>query len=147
MSRVFIILITVICFKLWRMAVNRLLYCIITGRKRSLGQGYIFRSVCQEFCPQGDVSVSVLGGGVPVRGGGLCPGRVSPSGGSLSGGVSIPGGSLSRAFSVWGISVWGPLSRGVSIPGGSLSQGGLCPWGLSRGDPPYGNERVVRILP
>ena len=29
---------------------------IITARKRSLGQGNIFRSVCQEFCPQ-------LGGG------------------------------------------------------------------------------------
>ena len=31
---------------------------IITARKRSLGQGNIFRSVCQEFCPWG-------GGGVP----------------------------------------------------------------------------------
>ena len=26
---------------------------IFTARKRSLGQGNIFRSVCQEFCPQG----------------------------------------------------------------------------------------------
>ena len=26
---------------------------IITARKRSLGQGNIFRSVCQEFCPRG----------------------------------------------------------------------------------------------
>ena len=26
---------------------------IITARKRSLGQGNIFRSVCQEFCPPG----------------------------------------------------------------------------------------------
>ena len=26
---------------------------IITGRKRSLGLGNIFRSVCQSFCPQG----------------------------------------------------------------------------------------------
>ena len=25
---------------------------VITARKRSLGQGNIFRSVCQEFCPQ-----------------------------------------------------------------------------------------------
>ena len=28
---------------------------IITGRKRSLGLGNIFRSVCQSFCPQGEV--------------------------------------------------------------------------------------------
>ena len=28
---------------------------IITARKRSLGQGNIFRSVCQEFCPRGGV--------------------------------------------------------------------------------------------
>ena len=27
--------------------------CFFTARKRSLGQGNIFRSVCQEFCPQG----------------------------------------------------------------------------------------------
>ena len=27
---------------------------IFTARKRSLGQGNIFRSVCQEFCPQGE---------------------------------------------------------------------------------------------
>ena len=28
-------------------------YFIVTARKRSLGQGNIFRSVCQEFCQQG----------------------------------------------------------------------------------------------
>ena len=27
----------------------------ITARKRSLGRGNIFRSVCQEFCPQGGI--------------------------------------------------------------------------------------------
>ena len=26
---------------------------VVTARKRSLGQGNIFRSVCQEFCPRG----------------------------------------------------------------------------------------------
>ena len=31
---------------------------IFTTRKRSLGQGNIFRSVCQEFCPQGRVCLS-----------------------------------------------------------------------------------------
>ena len=30
---------------------------IFTARKRSLGQGNIFRSVCQEFCPQGGCMV------------------------------------------------------------------------------------------
>ena len=28
---------------------------VFSARKRSLGQGNIFRSVCQEFCPQGGV--------------------------------------------------------------------------------------------
>ena len=31
---------------------------IITTRKRSLGQGNIFRSMCQDFCPQGEGVVS-----------------------------------------------------------------------------------------
>ena len=30
---------------------------IFTARKRSLGQGNIFRSVCEEFSPQGGVGV------------------------------------------------------------------------------------------
>ena len=34
---------------------------LVTARKRSLGQGNIFRSVCQEFCPQGG-SASVHAG-------------------------------------------------------------------------------------
>ena len=32
---------------------NSLSMVLFTARKRSLGQGNIFRSVCQEFCPQG----------------------------------------------------------------------------------------------
>ena len=40
---------------------------IFTARKRSLGQGNIFRSVCQEFCPHGGGASSrgcfLLGGG------------------------------------------------------------------------------------
>ena len=38
---------------------------LITARKRSLGQGNIFTSVCQEFCSQGGSGH----GGVPVSGG------------------------------------------------------------------------------
>ena len=34
---------------------------LVTARKRSLGQGNIFSSVCQEFCPQGG-SASVHAG-------------------------------------------------------------------------------------
>ena len=34
---------------------------IITARKRSLGQGDIFSSVCQEFCPQGGLPQCMLG--------------------------------------------------------------------------------------
>ena len=44
---------------------------LVTARKRSLGQGNIFRSVCQEFCPQG-VSASTHPG-IP-----LGPGRHPP---------------------------------------------------------------------
>ena len=33
-------------------------YSVITARKRSLGQGNIFRSVCEEFCPRGGVCLS-----------------------------------------------------------------------------------------
>ena len=48
---------------------------VITAHKRSLGQGNIFRSVCQEFCPQG----GCLLGGVP---GGDPPGTATAAGGT-----------------------------------------------------------------
>ena len=41
------------------------MWFIITAHKRSLGQGNIFRSVCQEFCPQGGGSASVHAGILP----------------------------------------------------------------------------------
>ena len=46
---------------------------IFTARKRSLGQGNIFRSVCQDFCPQGGAW---------------------SWGGAWSGGCLVPGGCL-----------------------------------------------------
>ena len=49
--------------------------------KRSLGQGNIFRSVCQEFCPRG-------GGGSAARG---RVGACSRVGGSAAGGCLIQG--------------------------------------------------------
>ena len=44
-----------------------LLQILVTARKRSLAQGSIFTSVCQEFCPQGGGACS--GGGVWSKGG------------------------------------------------------------------------------
>ena len=73
---------------------------------------------------------------------------------SLSGGVSIPGVSVP-----WGLCPGGSLGGSL---GGSVSKGGLCPGEpLSKGslsresmcggvschrDPPYDNERALRIL-
>ena len=34
---------------------------LVTARKRSLGQGNIFSSVCQEFCPWGSLPQCMLG--------------------------------------------------------------------------------------
>ena len=48
---------------------------IITARKRSLGQGNIFRSVCQSYCSQGGACMAgdMYGGG-SVHGEGACMG-------------------------------------------------------------------------
>ena len=75
-----------------------LLYFIIfTARKRSLGQGNIFTSVCQEFCPQR---------GVPAPGG------------------LVLGGACSRGF--WSRRGCLLLESGGPGPGGSgLVLGGL----------------------
>ena len=73
---------------------------IFTERKRSLGQGYIFSSVCQEFCPggggawsQGVPGVGAWSWVVPGPGGCLVPcgiwSRPTTKGGSL--GRSGPG--------------------------------------------------------
>ena len=108
---------------------------ISTARKRSLEQGNVFTGVCLSTAR------------------GLCPSmhHRSHDRGSLSRGVFCPGGqslskgssSLSRGVSVQG----GSLSRGSLVPGGLVSvREGLCPGGPPDRDPPYGNERVVRIL-
>ena len=41
--------------------------CIITAHKRTLRQGNIFRSVCQEFCPRGGLPQCMLGYHPPPR--------------------------------------------------------------------------------
>ena len=58
----------------------------ISARKRSLGQGNIFRSVCQEFCP---------------RGGGSAWGGACSSGGVLWDGMPGQGGAWSGGGGVW----------------------------------------------
>ena len=43
-----------------------------TARKRSLGQGNIFRSVCQEFCSWGGLPQCMLGYHIPLLGADPC---------------------------------------------------------------------------
>ena len=54
---------------------------MFTARKRSLGQGNIFRSVCQEFCPQWGGGSGL--GGCLVPGGCLVWGVPGPGGGGV----------------------------------------------------------------
>ena len=84
---------------------------LVTARKRSLGQGHIFRSVCQEFCRGGGIP-ECIAGGIPACLAGI-QGRGSPGpqpGGKLRGlarGVSgspTPGGGFQ------------PHTQGVSMP-------------------------------
>ena len=85
-----------------------------------LGQGYVF--TCLWFCSQG-------GGGKRERG----PRSLSRGGLRLGGGHLCPGR--------------GSLSKEVSVRQGSLCPEGVFVWGgLCHGDPPYGNERAVRLL-
>ena len=62
---------------------------IFTARKRSLGQGNIFTSVCHSFCPRG-------GEGLHPGGGGLHPGGVLHWGGSASRVSASRGSALRR---------------------------------------------------
>ena len=50
-------------FKILKEQIIRLsFFLFITTRKRSLGQGNIFSSVCQEFCSQGGIPACIAGG-------------------------------------------------------------------------------------
>ena len=84
-----------------------------------------------------------------VVSGTLCTCKVMFSQASVilfTGGVSVP--TCTTGHINWincrlypgGVSVWGSLS------GGFLSRESLSRGGLYKGDPPYGNERAVRIL-
>ena len=103
---------------------------IITTRKQSLGQGNIFRSVCQDFCPQGGYLVQ---GGCGPRGlvlgvPGLGKVVVVLGGVVLGGGPrGVPG---PRGCLVWGCLVPG---EGVPGPGGVPGLGGPGPGGSGPG--------------
>ena len=57
---------------------------VFTARKRSLGQGNIFSSVCQEFCTWGGLSQCMLGYHIPP-GADLLPPEQTPPGTSPPG--------------------------------------------------------------
>ena len=97
-------------------------YILVTACKRSLGQGNIFSSVCQEFCPLGGIP-ACLAGGIPAYLAGLPGGWVSqhalqisrptPKGGGLRGlagggspgphpGRGVGGGGLVYPSMHWG---------------------------------------------
>ena len=104
---------------------------IITARKRSLGQGNIFTSVCQEFCSWG--VGGVCSGGVPA------PGESGPRGCACPGGGGLcsHGGLLLGGCLLWGGDVLpgaGVCSRGTSFWG--FTAGGICSWGSAPRDPP-----------
>ena len=113
-----------------------------------LGQGNIFRSVCQEFCPQGGggmcsgghawQGVCVVGacmaGGVGTCMAGACiVGRHA-----WWGGACVAGGMHGRGACMEGVCVW---------QGEHVWQGGMCgrgrAWQILRDTV---NERAVRIL-
>ena len=99
---------------------------VFTARKRSLGQGNIFRSVCQEFCPQG---------GMHGKGGHAWWG-------------ACVGGMCGREACVVGGCAW----WGVCMAGGHAWQGGMHHRGCVVGGHAWQipqdtvNERVVRTL-
>ena len=130
-------------------------FTIVTARKRSLGQGNIFRSVCQEFCPHGGGHAWLQGACVVVWGGG---------GGSACvvarGHVWLPGGmhGCRGLYGCGGVhGCWGACMvagggmhgcQGACVVGGAcLVVGGMCGcWGVHRIRQDTVNERAVRIL-
>ena len=99
-----------------------------------LGQGNIFRSVCQELCPRG---VYITGG---VRGGGMHAWGACMAGGVHGQGVCMAGGAC---MAVGGLA-WGHVwQQGVCMAGGHVWWQGGHAWQILR-DMVY--ERAVHIL-
>ena len=101
-----------ICYAIYRVNHGHLLTrckeLFITTRKRSLGQGNIFTSVCQEFCSQGGAWSS--GGGCLVPGGAWSWGYLVLGGCLVRGLCLVLGAAWFRGVLVQEIGAW---SRGV----------------------------------
>ena len=112
----------------WTLRIYVYLYWtfIITARQQSLGQGNIFRSVCQEFCPQGGCMVA---GGACVVARGMC---------GCWGAWMVAGGCawLQEGMRGCGGHAW--LPGACLVAGGACMvagwhvwlQGGMCGWGV-----------------
>ena len=131
-------------------------FTIVTARKRSLGQGNIFRSVCQEFCPHGGGGrawlqlgmCGCLGGGegqhVWLPGGMCgCQGACMVAGGCMVVGVCMVAGGHA-----WLQGVACMVARGHVWLGERAWLWGACvvAGGVHRIRQDTVNERAVRIL-
>ena len=97
-----------------------------TARKRSLGQGNIFRSVCQELCPGGGgacMTGMVHGRGHAWLGECVWQGGMRGREVCMPRGCAWPGGMCG-----WGdMHGWGVcMAGGCAWPGGVHGQGGMC---------------------
>ena len=127
-----------------------------TALKRSLRQGYIFRSVCKEFCPRGGACMAGRGcawqegvGGWDMHG---CWGDAWLQGGCACLGAGVPGGAWQGDMHgggehawLWGACV---IARGhVWLQGVGMVVGGWHVWfgGMHGIRQDTVNERAVRI--
>ena len=105
-----------------------------------MGQGNIFRSVCQEFCPQGGAIPACIAGGISacLAVGGAIPACLA-AGGAWSGGCLLPGGLLpgvtwaggcALGGGVWSGGVPGPGGAWWRSPGTATAAGGTHPTGM-----------------
>ena len=110
------------------------LFCFFTARKRSLGQGNNFRSMCQEFCRGGGAVPACIAGDIPA-----CL-AADLGGGRVGIPACLAGFQAHAQGGSWGRSGQGGLQAhtwGGLLPRGACSRG----WGclLQRcvcGDPP-----------
>ena len=125
-------------------------YCSLPPATK-LGQGNIFRSVCQEFCPWG----TCMAWGVCMAGGACVVGGMHGRGACVAGvcvwlGACMPGGNAWQ-LGVHGrgaCMVGGMHGRGACMVGGHVWQGACKVGGMHcRGSAWHTvNERAVRIL-
>ena len=88
----------------------------ITARKRSLGEGNIFTSVCHSFCPQEEELAYQYAS--QVTGPGVSASRGSASREGLPPGGFASGGSASKGDCLWDVCIQGGMHLGGLPPGG-----------------------------